>query len=1730
MHGKTDADDEHVVRHSWIPPRAGDNDHTVMPLAQHERQCADLWEDDGCPGVVVAARGPYRVTATESGYRVAYSTSHPPWSMGTGDGGDDDLVDDGGEGAESRMFDWAIHLSPSWCRRDQNVATTAATSSACPFAHGGQHRIELFAQMLEAGVDDCMYQMCLCAHRDGEWQVLKRYGTLNTASSTGADTSAPPSDPLCALALDLPRWVLPVAHDAASATTSSAAPCFLGFTRVDFADVTREHVIELHDLYVHAPSAVSSASSGAASAPTLSASDLEEMTTLSGAMREHMSLEVARVDDLAQLYHPIAIVKRAQLRAAHTTGPITLGFTLQGTVRGATHLMLSLVLVSPAGEHPPLSAPLCVQSSTATDGGAAGAHPFSGTANHVVDVTDLERIDVYLHASPSSSSGGSRKKGGMDIVLSALDMVHTPLSMWGGGGSGGMLSNNMHEDNLHGGGSGLVDIGEINALKHAVQRVNQHVEEVQRTPGPVGAKGPRGPRGERGDCFRFEDLDEKQREALRGRRGAPGPRGELLRFEDLTEYQRKSLIGPRGETGKQGDTGVRGERGERGKALRLRDLDAEQREELRGEQGKCGARGEPFHFEDFSAEQLEGLRGPIGLRGPTGDQGDRGQRGAIGLTGPLGPEGRHGPRGLPGIPGETGPRGEIGGSGTDGHNGQSAVIKTSFASEELLRKFVHKSQHVEANTYYLVNNEESEEHGHLFVYTGTVVYEFTIGCTYPENVASMLGNYEATLDTKVRVGKDEWQLRVSVHSRTTCVYQLAMAMLKTIKQGGYPTRDVGVVDDAIVQVGRLCGPRGHRGGRGAPGPEGRTMLGMRLDYIGDEVQRMQTEPETNAIFLQVTESKNHGAGFYLFNHHTNAWSLLHGIAIDDEFTAWMAQFVENPDNDSVPMALSLFSTVQKRVETSCRALREEFMGYRDTNDKWKKFQFEQWKALSNSQFQRLNDQILEVQKELESSASLVAAAGGVGGSGGAAGGSHEDLELMRKSVDRQHLKLEKVVHRLRQTLDEVKDREVSQTALTDKRQEQVQAKLREFDSSLLKILKLIQYFKTTPWVKPLKALKAEIDHVALELTTTKSALDKEVDVAKTRVAETNATVRGLQDGLDVMGETVRKQEVSSEQRLVEHADQLDKRLLQISGEGAERASKVQKELTGRIGKQGSELLAQISKESYALKQEMLESATVQRELIARTEQKMQDRDRAFEKQLQDTEHQMQTTTKKQLSACELSTRGIVSELQLALDALEQRIEKGDKRHTEFAKELPWLGETLQKRLVASEGKGVEQLKAGLAKMADDVARRLQQLSEQHSTQTKAVEKASREGLEDIKQLLTEARSSFADGQQQQTQGIEAVRVKLLEQLEQAAERWQGKLAHVAQEHSEHVRELSDDVGVRLKTVRDDHSHSSKATHALIHEHDLKHSAGLTECRQAITDRVDERLRESEAKQHAARQDIVGDVSSLDNKCNTIEYLLKARLESIEEHIQQLFSEAQQQCADTCTKHKKELTATFETVRNELVRGQKKEVQQLSEQQQRAEKALQARHEEASTRLDAHEQTQEVQRRDFGRLQREFNEIERRLQKEHQRVLTDVEQKSEVNRQAVADLKAHVTKMVQGVRQDVLGEMRKIVDTTMRETWTQQLAEVEKRLSERYQRDLSAAQQRLDVLCTSVEDVHKRMQQVSTGEQEYQAAHKQRFNTMVERLDRAVLDVLGLEDNRGGSGAVAVPPLVTASSS
>ena len=1348
-----------------------------------------------------------------------------------------------------------------------------------------------------------------CVYRCGLYAKTRAGGGLDAWEVVHADEAAEwtPGQPLV---LDVPTAALAgvyAAHrnralDPAAKAEAVEPALVVGFARVDFGQPPAAHTMRLEALTVEAAAASAHGATGTTSAANAAACATPVLTTL-------------RTPD--QLAQPVAVLTETALAPYVGLGhdrPLTVQFLLQGTYAGVDRLA---VVFQPAN-HPPTVLPALVRPEGTF---AVAGHPVFPSTVTAIEI----RLDVGL--APASSTA---------FVIDITDLQATPHAAFGGAGAGGGL--------VTATGGGLdgsdgapalhdaLDFGTITQLKQRVEQLMDTTQTLQKAAGPQGAQGKRGPKGERGEALRFDDLTSAQQDALRGKRGPAGPRGKQMVFEDLTPEQRGLLRGEKGSTGETGKQGDRGPRGVAGTCFTFDDLTDVQRALLKGERGDKGDRGDALAFEDLTEVQKQALKGKRGDPGHTGDPGKQGERGRVGPMGPVGPEGKQGPRGLPGIPGAKGDKGGTGRSGRDGAHGRPAVVKSSFASVELLRDFVHKSLHLAPNTYYLIDHPDqvggggdqaqgaantvdggaaatvtktpTDDHGALFAYTGALDLELVVGCTYVENVAALLDEYKALLRAQVQTDTDEWRVSLTLRSDDVGVYHLRRGLETALVQSGYAVKESTVTDDALQRVGRLAGVRGHRGETGAQGAPGQSMLGMRLDHVGTEATRLKLGAcENHTVFLQVKPTQNSVAGFYLYDGPGGQWRLLHGVDVADSFLQWMAAFVDNPNQESIPLVLSMFATTKKQMDGSVQGVRQELSEYRTSNEKWKKYQFEHWKSMGSSQYQQFNTQLTEQTQLTESMMQQLQ-----GVTEKAVG--RDELGQLRKLVEKQVDTVHRQCQALKSSMGDLTEHQTVDKHVFEREQEAVQAKLRDVDASLLRMLKIIQFLKTAPWTAPTKRVQQDVTQLALAHEALKTAHAKRhTEVQAYLDKEFPEALKAVQDEVGAVLEKFAASEVALDRKFVDWGDTYDKRLLAASSDATEATLRVQKELLAHTDRTRAEVVAQLSTKLFGLKQELLEATNELREGANQHEHETKRSVKAVEKKVEEVETALEAAVKKQGAQHDAQWREATEAYRAKLD---QAVDKTTK----------------------------------------DTDRKLLQTVDALQQERREAATRQADQLKDVAAALTETKTDLLSADERWTERFDEQRQKHATLVDHQVERARLELQKLVQEAAATAAERLAEAQTETKQRQAQLAYDLQAAGKRTTDVDAKLQEAIDRVASQARTSTDERLRELDQKYSNAFQGLTTEVQGVDAKCGNVDYMLKARLESVEEHIQQLYSEGQQQSEALVAKHAKETRAALEGLRDDVVGQQRQGHKTLSEQLQRHEAATTAARKDHADRLDA----------------------------------------------------------------------------------------------------------------------------------------------------------------------------------
>ena len=1488
------------------------------------------------------------------------------------------------------------------------VQTIVHTTETLPQHDGWCVHLDMSADV----APDCVYKMCVYMFSDGVWEVVQDHDFI-------WDTHGLP------MVLDGSRLCTAcVLHNNKTVTKSRSKqtkkPVFvLGFNRVDMGQLPCSHTLALHklDMRVVDKDAHEEAQ--------------RQIALLESTTHTHV---LASIRTTTQLQQPIAILTRDVIanvcRDNQTHG------ILQCTIRGrCQHAERIGIKLQPVHASQRSLAPTLYATHLTND-------TFACSMNHLFS-TGVDSIEVYLTVGATVTDADANQ-----VSIDITDLQLVPIAMQSS-------VTKLYDDDE----SESVGFQTIERLKKDVHELRNITHVIQKTDGPHGPVGKRGAKGERGEAMQYSDMTATQKEELRGQRGLQGQRGKAMVFDDLTNEHRALLKGEKGDKGEPGQNGDTGPIGPIGKAFAFNDFTDTQRELLRGERGLRGDKGDALTFEELTDAQKQVLRGERGDRGHKGDAGERGERGRVGPTGPIGPEGKQGPRGLPGVPGAKGDRGDGGDSGVNGKHGRPAIIKTSFLSTELLRDYVQKSLHLVPNTYYIIDHPSDEQdHGKLFAYTGEMDIELTVCCSYVENIKAVLEEYQATVRTTVQNDRDEWKVLLTLQSDDISVYHLRRGMESSISQSGYLVKESIVTEDAIQHIGKLCGVQGGQGDRGEQGTAGTSMLGMRLDFIGTEATRLKIhEPEPNAIFLQVQPSKTHEAGFYLFDEPSRTWKLLQGVDVNNSFLQWMAQYVDNPHQESIPLVLSMFSTTQKQMEGHYNRVHSELQEYRNTNEKWKKYQFEHWKSMGNSQYQQFNTQLSEQSHVMESVVQQVNVIA-------EKSTNKDEFGVLRKHIEKQNDKLERQYKSVKGSLAEYTERQTVDKSVFEQEQDVVQSKLRDLDMSTLKMLKIIQFLKNAPWSKSIKALKHEHDQQTMmhsNFVTQQKKHNK--DTCYYIDKECPAQLKAFQDELHKLTDQLTSSGVVVDRKFAEWCDQYDKRLLEQSTEHTDSVLSLDKKIQTTLDKIKIEMTSATAKKQYAVKQEILEKCNELREHVYTHEQDNKKMTQTIVKRVEASENRVEQALKKQAQNGDANVRQATAALQSLFD---KKLENTNK-------------ETSTKLL-----------------QTFDVLQSERKESEEQYTNT----------LGELQTQLTHATTDLSASTEKLNLKLDEQKQKLMTTITTHVDRCQTdvhkQIRDAETQHSENVATLQNE----LRQQHTQHLYDIKGSSKKITDVETRMYDDMERKMSTSKTYTDERSREIDQKYSNAIQSLTNDTQSIDAKCSAIDYTLKARMESVEEHIQQLFSEGQQQCENMVDKNKKDTLASLESLREDTVN-----------QQQHLQQTLNHRHErfETSTQDQFKTQQEHFDRIDGSLLdsKRGHEAFQQHLTKQHSTTIQTIDSLRKEMQQQMHDMyrkmKAEndeLAKQLQEVKRDVLSTVQD-KHSELKSEVQQRQTESTDRVQQQHAQQTQQTKQQLQSIRTIVEGICKHMDTFTQEEQEHRKQHETKLANVVGVLERTFAEMV-----------------------
>ena len=161
----------------------------------------------------------------------------------------------------------------------------------------------------------------------------------------------------------------------------------------------------------------------------------------------------------------------------------------------------------------------------------------------------------------------------------------------------------------------------------------------------------------------------------------------------------------------------------------------------------------------------------------------------------------------------------------------------------------------------------------------------------------------------------------------------------------------------------------------------------------------------------------------------------------------------------------------------------------------------------------------------------------------------DELKMLRKVVEKLQEKVERQVRSVKESLSEYTERQTVDKTVFDQEQESVQGKLRDLDMSVLKMLKIIQYLKSAPWTKTIKAVKQDVDKQGLLLSEQMAQQEKHAKELRTCIDHDLPTwFKNVQGELHVLADKQNNASIAHERALNEWQDNYERKFVSLGSD------------------------------------------------------------------------------------------------------------------------------------------------------------------------------------------------------------------------------------------------------------------------------------------------------------------------------------------------------------------------------------------------------------------------------------------------------------------------------------------------------------------------------------------------------------------------------------------------------
>ena len=270
--------------------------------------------------------------------------------------------------------------------------------------------------------------------------------------------------------------------------------------------------------------------------------------------------------------------------------------------------------------------------------------------------------------------------------------------------------------------------------------------------------------------------------------------------------------------------------------------------------------------------------------------------------------------------------------------------------------------------------------------------------------------------------------------------------------------------------------------------------------------------------------------------------------------------------------------------------------------------------------------------------------------------------------------------------------------------------------------------------------------------------------------------------------------------------------------------------------------------------------------------------------------------------------------------------------------------------------------------------------------------------------------------------------------------------------------------------------------------------------------TDERSRELEQKYNNAVQTLTNDTQTIEAKCSAIDYTFKTRMESVEEHIQQLFAEGQQQCETMVDKNKKDTLQSVEAFRKDVI-GQHQQLQQtFTNQHKRTETFTSDKfkaQQEHFDRVDAslleskrnQESFQQTQQQEHAKHIANMDTLKKELRQQMHDMYTSMKKENDALHKQLQETKRELMSTLQDKHGELLNDVQ------------QKQTEITQHVQQQQSQQSQKTHQQLQNIRNLVEGICTHMDSFTKEEQQHRKQHEEKLTQVVGVLEKTFAEIM-----------------------